>query len=166
MTPTINPPPIYIYIRRQTQVDPRTGLYEGPAVDLFRFHHPDLGVIDALGRTLPTHRAGKSPPVILPGWYPDAYVVGQHAGRLAWVQQGTTSVRYRRHDGTVGDDYTGLNLHSWKGDSNGCLTTVEAWIRATIGAAWVSDLPLHPSTGEPMVGLLLEDVRAEMREAA
>lgn len=158
MSPGANVVP-RIEVHRYMRVDPSTGLLDPGLMprDLVVLVLPDVKV-SGVARTLPTHvERGVSPPIIQQGWYPDAYCAGKHRGRPAFVQQGYTAPLYRRHDGSSGNDSRGLNIHDWRGRSDGCITVPHAWIAAALEAfALVGELRKHPD-GRPCIGLRVID---------
>lgn len=166
-------PPVYIRADRYMSVDPTSGLLdvELEPVDRIQLITPMGTIASEHCRTLPTHRAGVSPAVILDGFYKDAMTIGPHGRgrhrRLAIVNRGYLTVRARRHDGTefggntLEEDYRGLNLHDWRGDANGCLTCPWMLTKAMIAALRERDVRAmcrpHGITGEPCVSLLVVD---------
>jgi len=88
--------------------------------------------------------------LLRPGVYRAAYIKGEHRGRDAIVQQGFTPVRvwtYTIEGEPMGTDegWLGINIHSDKGVSEGCITTEgEAPIAALRDALEVGSR-VHPS---------------------
>lgn len=116
----------------------------------------------APGLTVGTHTRRRAAPVVEPGWWPDAYCPGLHRGRPALVQQGRRALPYRRAGYLHEEDYAGLNLHSWEGRSDGCLTAPGWWIDAVLAALYHlaqsgSWAPARHPDGRWCVGLLLEE---------
>lgn len=95
-------------------------------------------------RTFASEAAEVSVPYILPGFYADAYLIGEHGRgrnrRDALVNQGFTPVALRRANGTEvatrtpfrSEDWRGINIHDWRGDSNGCITLLPGDMEAVL----------------------------------
>lgn len=90
--------------------------------------------IEGPALTVATHTGRDAAPVIATGEHRAAYCPGLHRGRPALVQQGLSAVPYDRGGERVTGDYTGLNIHSWEGRSDGCITAPGWWVEAALAA--------------------------------
>lgn len=90
--------------------------------------------IVAQGLTAATETERDAAPIIAPGLHAAVYCPGLHKGRPALVQQGLQAIPYTRGGTHTVGDYTGLNLHSWRGRSDGCLTAPGWFIEAVLSA--------------------------------
>jgi len=143
-------PSTYIRAVRLAQVDERGILIGDQRHDRLTLYLPDGEICTTAGLTVATHTVHHAAPVILPGWYPDAYRVGLHRGRPALVHQGLTRLQWMR--GTeIQAGYTGLNAHDWRGRSDGCITAPSWWVGAVLAAI--------EAQGLEYVGLDLQEPR-------
>ena len=169
----MTPPAVYIRMDRHMRVNPQTGLLDAKQdpIDAIQLITPLGSVESSHCRTLPTHAARVSPPVIRSGWHLDAMTIDTHGRgrhrREALCNRGYVNLRARRHDGTEfgGNtnprEYVGLNLHDWRGVSNGCPTCPAMLVKAMIAIlrdpAVKRHTRLHGITGEACVSLWVVD---------
>lgn len=123
--------PPYIQILRSTVPDAR-GLYAGPHIDEVSLILDGGTIYTGQALSLATHTLRHAAPVMAVGEYPDVWCAGTFRGRPAFVAQGEP-MRWTRA-GVEGSGYTGIHLHSWEGRSDGCITTPQWWIGATLAA--------------------------------
>ena len=88
--------------------------------------------------------------VLMPGSYPAAYAVGQHNGRDGITLSGYSPARvwtYTQEGTYTGADkgWFGINIHSDRGVSEGCLTTEGEGPIATLRRALVIGSKTHPN---------------------
>jgi len=153
----------YLHVTRQMTagadglLDPQT-----PPGDTIAMVFPGGRISTCEARTQATEKEDKAVPRVIPGWHRDVYIVGSHKGRSAFVQQGRPNLRYQRWgSGKVETAYIGLNLHSWRGNSNGCLTAPDWFIKAAIAGVleWAerSGDKMPRLFGAPVVSLYLDE---------
>lgn len=157
----MGPPSVYIRVRRLAEVG-ATGLLVGPRerrdrIDLIM---PDGEIGTRAGLSVATHTERDAAPTIDAGWHPDVWCPGLHRGRPGLVQQGPEPLTWTRA-GRAESGWSGLNVHSWRGRSDGCITAPEWWVEAVLAAcdalAQSGDWsPTRHPDGRWCIGVLIE----------
>jgi len=155
-------PPYYLRVLRVTPADEQGLATTDERRDRIYLHTPD-GYLFAYGGAVATHTERHAAPEILPGWYPDAYQVGLHMGRPALVHWGEPLTWER--GGRLESGHTGLNVHDWRGRSDGCITPPGWWVDAALAVCESAGV----GSSSSRLGLLMEwgpGVRPDVARAA
>lgn len=125
------------------------------AIEVYAPHSTARPVAGCLCSTFPFYDLNGRTKVVEPGFYPSAMAIGEHKGRPGIVNQGLTAIStwVYGNSGTgmgayLGDDdtFSGINIHSDKGSSEGCITAeTQADIDGLIvGLSGLDGSAVHP----------------------